>query len=107
VRVLSRLFRGKLLAFLRDAYVKGKLHFSGQLAALADPARFQAWLRIPKKSDWVVYAKPPFGGPGYVLKYLGRYTHRVAISNGRLVSFERVKSAFVGEIPKITAAPRS
>ena len=60
VRVLSRLFRGKLLAFLREAYAKGKLQFSGQLAALADPARFQVWLRTLKKTEWVVYAKPPF-----------------------------------------------
>ena len=94
VRVLSRLFRGKLLAFLRDAYAKGRLQFSGQLAALADPARFQAWLRPLKNSDWVVYAKPPFGGPEHVLKYLARYTHRVAISNGRLLSLEQGQVTF-------------
>jgi hypothetical protein len=94
VRVLSRLFRGKLLAFLREAYAKGKLQFGGQLAALADPARFQTWLRILKKSDWVVYAKPPFGGPEQVLKYLARYTHRVAISNGRLLSLEQGQVTF-------------
>jgi hypothetical protein len=94
VRVLSRLFRGKLLAFLRDAYAKGKLQFSGQLAALADPARFQTWLWKLNKSDWVVYAKPPFGGPEHVLKYLARYTHRVAISNGRLVSSEQGRVSF-------------
>src|ERR1039457_6940800 len=94
VRVLSRLFRGKLLAFLREAYAKGKLQFGGQLAALADPARFQTWLRTLKKSDWVVYAKPPFGGPEHVLKYLARYTHRVAISNGRLVSLEQGQVRF-------------
>jgi hypothetical protein len=94
VRVLSRLFRGKLLAFLREAYAKGKLQFSGQLAALADPARFQTWLRTLKKSDWVVYAKPPFGGPEHVLKYLARYTHRVAISHGRLVSLEQGQVRF-------------
>jgi hypothetical protein len=94
VRVLSRLFRGKLLAFLRDAYAKGTLRFSGQLAALADPARFQTWLRTLKESDWVVYAKPPFGGPEHVLKYLARYTHRVAISNGRLLSLEQGRVSF-------------
>jgi len=88
VRVLSRLFRGKFLAFLRDAYAQGKLQFSGQLAAFADPARFQVWLRILQKSDWVVYAKPPFGGPEHVLQYLARYTHRVAISNHRLLSVD-------------------
>lgn len=94
VRVLSRLFRGKLLAFLRDASANGKLQFSGQLAALADPARFQTWLRTLKTSDWVVYAKPPFGGPEHVLKYLARYTHRVAISNGRLLSLEQGQVSF-------------
>jgi hypothetical protein len=94
VRVLSRLFRGKLLAFLRDAYATGKLQFSGQLAALADPPRFQAWLAPLKKSDWVVYAKPPFGGPKHVLKYLARYTHRVAISNGRLLRSEHGQVGF-------------
>jgi putative transposase len=94
VRVLSRLFRGKFLAFLRDAYSKGKLRFSGQLTGFADPARFQTWLRTFKKSDWVVYAKPPFGGPAHVLKYLARYTHRVAISNGRLLSFEQGRVSF-------------
>ncbi len=85
VRVLSRLFRGKLLAFLRDAYAQGKLPFHGQMTALADAARFHAWLRQLREKDWVVYAKPPFGGPQHVLKYLARYTHRVAISNGRLL----------------------
>ena len=94
VRVLSRLFRGKVLAFLRDAYAKRKLQFNGQLATFADPAHFQIWLRTLKKSDWVVYAKPPFGGPGYVLKYLARYTHRVAISNGRLLSSEQGRVSF-------------
>jgi hypothetical protein len=94
VRVLSRLFRGKLLAFLQEAYAKGQFQFSGQLAALADPTRFQTWLWTLKKSDWVVYAKPPFGGPEHVLKYLARYTHRVAISNGRLVSSEQSRVSF-------------
>jgi hypothetical protein len=94
VRVLSRLFRGKLLAFLREAYARGKLQFSGQLAALTDPARFQTWLRKLKKPDWVVYAKHPFGGPEHVLKYLARYTHRVAISNGRLLNSEQGRVSF-------------
>jgi hypothetical protein len=94
VRVLSRLFRGKLLAFLEAAFVVGELQFSGRLTALADPARFQAWLNQLRQTDWVVYAKPPFGGPEHVLKYLARYTHRVAISNGRLLSLadDRVSS---------------
>lgn len=94
VRVLSRLFRGKLLAFLGEAYAKRKLQFRGRLAALADPARFHTWLRTLKKPEWVVYAKPPFGGPEHVLKYLARYTHRVAISNGRLLSSEQGQVSF-------------
>jgi Putative transposase/Transposase zinc-binding domain len=94
VRVLSRLFRGKLLDFLGKAFSKGTLRFSGQLTAFADPARFQPWLRTFKKSDWVVYAKPPFGGPTHVLKYLARYTHRVAISNGRLLRLEQGRISF-------------
>jgi hypothetical protein len=94
VRVLSRLFRGKFLAFLRDAYAQGKLQFSGRLAAFADPARLQAWLRVLQKSDWVVYAKPPFGGPEHVLKYLARYTHRVAISSRRLLSLDEGRVTF-------------
>jgi hypothetical protein len=94
VRLLSSVFRGKLLDFLRDAYDQGKLRLSGQLAAFADPARFQAWLSTFKNTDWVVHAKPPFGGPEQVLKYLARYTHRVAISNGRLPSFEQGRVSF-------------
>jgi hypothetical protein len=94
VRVLSRLFRGKFLAFLRDAHAKGRLQLSGQLTAFADSAHFQTWLRTFKKSDWVVYAKPPFGGPEHVLKYLARYTHRVAISNGRLLRSEQGQVSF-------------
>ena len=86
VNVLSRLFRGKLLVFLEAAGAQGKLEFHGQLTALADPARFRALLHQLRQKEWVVYAKPPFGGPQHVLKYLARYTHRVALSNGRWVS---------------------
>ncbi len=86
VRVLSRLFRGKFLAGLRAAYAAGQLGCHGRLAALADPATFTAWLTPLYQRDWVVYAKPPWGGPEPVLKYLARYTHRVAISNSRLLS---------------------
>ena len=86
VRVLSRLFRGKFLAFLEKASAQGKLKFFGQCSEFAEPARFQAWLRELKKTEWVVHAKPPLAGPEHVLKYLARYTHRVAISNGRLLS---------------------
>ena len=94
VRVLSRLFRGKLLAFLEAAFVEGELQFSGRLTELADPARFHALLNQLRQTDWVVYAKPPFGGPEHALKYLARYTHRVAISNGRLVSLAEDRVSF-------------
>jgi hypothetical protein len=94
VRVLSRLFRGKLLALLRQAFAEDKLEFFGQLADLAEPGRFNAWIRDSQSTEWVVYAKPPFGGPGDVLKYLARYTHRVAISNGRLQSLENGRVTF-------------
>jgi hypothetical protein len=86
VRVLSRLFRGKYLALLRAAFDQGKLTFPGRWAGLADAPAFAGWLRPLYHQDWVVYAKPPFGGPAQVLKYLARYTHRVAISNQRLLA---------------------
>ena len=85
VRVLSRLFRGKLLAFLKQAYTRKELNFGAAMATLSQPNRFYAMLRELRNREWVVYAKPPFGGPEHVLKYLARYTHRVAISNGRLL----------------------
>lgn len=85
VRVLSRLFRGKFLAGLRAAHAAGELSCSGKLADLAGADRFAAWLAPLSAQEWVVYAKPPFGGPEVVLKYLARYTHRVALSNSRLV----------------------
>jgi hypothetical protein len=94
VRVLSRLFRGKLLAFLEAAWAQGQLQFSGRLTELADPTHFHAWLNQLGQTDWVVYAKPPFGGPEHVLKYLARYTHRVAISNGRLVGLADDRVSF-------------
>lgn len=88
VRVLSRLFRRLFLQSLQAAFGKGELRFSGSLTALADPAIFAERLKQTRRIEWVVYAKPPFGGPKQVLAYLGRYTHRVAIANSRLVSFE-------------------
>jgi Putative transposase/Transposase zinc-binding domain len=88
VRVLSRVFRGKFLALIRSAFDQGKLSFHGKLAALADPGEFQRRLAASARTEWVVYAKPPFGGPEQVLKYLARYTHRVAISNRRLIALE-------------------
>jgi hypothetical protein len=86
VRVLSRLFRRLFLDELRAAFATGELSFFGQLADLAEPVAFARRLRELQRVEWVVYAKPPFGGPSHVLAYLGRYTHRVAISNARLVS---------------------
>jgi hypothetical protein len=86
VRVLSRLFRRLFLKNLQAAFEAGDLGFFGDLAKLAQPAAFHRCLTELRRIEWVVYAKPPFGGPGQVLAYLGRYTHRVAISNSRLVS---------------------
>src|SRR5665213_3562798 len=94
VKVLSRVFRGKFVAALKRAWQDGQLHFHGNLALLAEPKIFATWLRPLFRKDWVVYAKPPFGGPEYVLQYLGRYTHRVAISNHRLVSLADGKVTF-------------
>jgi len=85
VRVLSRRFRDVFLRQVRAAFVGGDLRFPGTLAALADPAAFAAHLDAVARIDWVVYSKPPFAGPEQVLGYLGRYTHRVAIANSRLV----------------------
>jgi len=87
VRVLSRLFRRLFLAQLRSAFDAGELHFFHGLAALQDPTAFAHHLAQVERAEWVVYAKPPFGGPQRVLEYLGRYTHRVAISNNRLIDF--------------------
>jgi hypothetical protein len=94
LRVLSRVFRGKFVAGLQQAFHDGRLSFHGNLTPLAQPQTFAAWLRPLFRKDWVVYAKPPFGGPEYVLQYLGRYTHRVAISNHRLLSFADGKVTF-------------
>src|SRR5215471_12684623 len=88
IQVLRRVFRGKFVAGLKSAFQRKQLHLSGNLAFLAQPKIFASWLRPLFRKDWIVYSKPPFGGPEYVLHYLGRYTHRVAISNHRLVSFE-------------------
>src|SRR5712671_752843 len=88
IQVLRQVFRGKFVAALKSAFEHGQLHLSGNLALLAQPKIFASWLRPLFRKDWIVYSKPPFGGPEYVLQYLGRYTHRVAISNHRLVSSE-------------------
>jgi Putative transposase/Transposase zinc-binding domain len=94
IHVLRRVFRGKFVAALRQAFQEGQLSFHGNLTCLAQPKTFAAWLRPLFRKDWVVYSKPPFGGPEYVLQYLGRYTHRVAISNHRLVSFTEGQVTF-------------
>jgi len=88
VRVLSSLFRGKFLDLTLKAFERGELSFQGRLAPLAHPQAFAEYLAPIYDKSWVVYAKPPFGGPAQVLKYLARYTHRVAISNARLVSLQ-------------------
>ena len=85
IAVLRTLFRGKLVAGLRDAFRHGRLHLPGRLAPLNTAVAFSAFLRSLYRQTWVVYAKPPFGSPAHVLHYLARYTHRVAISNHRLV----------------------
>ncbi len=94
VRVLSRVFRGQFLDGLGTAFARGKLVFPGRLAALHTPSAFASWLSSLGGKDWVVYSKPPFGGPAQVLKYLARYTHRVALSNSRLVSLEGGRVTF-------------
>ena len=86
VKVLSRVFRGKFVAGLKTAFREGKLQFHGHLIPLAQPRTFASWLRLLFRHDWIVYAKRPFGGPEHALRYLGNYTHRVAISNHRLVA---------------------
>jgi Putative transposase/Transposase zinc-binding domain len=86
-KVLRKIFRGKFVDALKQAFQNGQLCFPENLKLLAQPKIFAAWLRPLYRQNWVVYLKPPFGGPEYVLQYLGRYTHRVAISNHRLVSF--------------------
>src|ERR1700724_2716873 len=96
VRVLSCRFRRLYLRYLEQAYRAGKLRFHGQFQHLSDPASFAHYLAPLRKTKWVVYAKPPFGGPERVLDYLGRYTHRVAISNNRIQQLqdERVTFAY-------------
>jgi Putative transposase/Transposase zinc-binding domain len=94
VRVLSRRFRTLYLRHLERAYRRGKLQFFGELRPLREPGNFARYLRDLHKTEWVVYAKPPFGGPDRVLDYLGRYTHRVAISNNRLTALQDGRVTF-------------
>jgi len=94
IAVLRRVFRGKFVAGLKSAFERGQLHLAGELAPLTHPKAFAAGLRPLFRKDWIVYSKPPFGGPEYVLQYLGRYTHRVAISNHRLVALATGRVTF-------------
>jgi hypothetical protein len=86
VRILSRIFRGKFLKEIQTAYERRRLRFPGSQETLRHPLRWKAFLKALRRHEWVVYSKPPFGGPQQVLKYLARYTHRVAISNQRILS---------------------
>jgi Putative transposase len=95
VGALSRVFRGKFTAGLKQLFRQHKLQFHGSLQSLAEPRRFRQFLRQLFHHDWVVYAKPPFGGPEHVLNYLARYTHRVAMSNHRLVAFQNDRVSFL------------
>src|SRR5271169_3574952 len=94
VKVLSRVFRGKFLAGLTRLHGRNQLCYAGPAAALADPQQFAKLIRRLHRHDWVVYAKQAFGGPMQVLRYLGRYTHRVAISNHRLLAFDQERVTF-------------
>jgi hypothetical protein len=94
VKVLSQVFRGKFIASLKRAFQDGKLYFPGSLGRLAEEKAFRFFLRSLFRHDWVVYAKPPFGGPEHVLRYLARYTHRVAISNHRILNVVDGKVTF-------------
>lgn len=94
VNVLSSVFRAKFVDGLRKAFRKRKLIFSGAITGLGDPKRFAVFVNSLFKQQWVVYAKPAFGAPTSVLRYLGRYTHRVAISNHRLLAFDGERVTF-------------
>jgi Putative transposase/Transposase zinc-binding domain len=111
VKVLSRVFRGKFLAALEQAFRQGRLAFHGRQQPLADPAAFFDLTQTLRVREWVVYAKPPYGGSEQVLKYLARYTHRVAIGNSRLVKMEDGQVHFTwkdyadGNVQKVMALP--
>ena len=94
IKVLSKVFRGKFVDRLKRLHRKNQLTFAGSIERMLEPKCFAAFLRTLFRQDWVVYAKPAFGGPEQVLRYLGRYTHRVAISNHRLVSFDGANVTF-------------
>jgi hypothetical protein len=100
VRVLSRLFRRLMCERLAHAHAAGRLHFFADHAMLADDKTFHAFLKPLRRCEWVVYAKRPFAGPESVLAYLARYTHRVAISNSRLVAFDGARDLQVERLSR-------
>ena len=95
VKVLSRLFRGKVLDYLRESWESEELKFTGAIAQLQDPAQFSALLKDLYGREWVVYAKPPFKDPEMLLDYLGRYTHRIAIGNHRIIKMQDGEVSFL------------
>jgi len=95
VKVLSEVFSGKFLDYLKHCFKKGALVFPGSISHLKEPGDFKIFMRQIYKKKWVVYCKPPFGGPQGVLQYLGRYTHRIAISNNRILSNRDGKASFL------------
>ena len=106
VHVLARMFRGKMLAMLKEAHACGRLQFFNTHAGLADPNTFMRFLGPLHRTHWIVYCKAPFAGPEQVLRYLSRYTHRVAISNRRLVSTGDDHVAFRWKNYRVEGAPR-
>ncbi len=94
VKALSKVFRGKFMSGLEKAFFEGKLTFPEKLSPLCNPGRFKSWLVGLVSHKWVVYAKKPFGSPESVLRYVGQYTHRVAISNSRILSCENGEVRF-------------
>lgn len=94
VKVLSRKYRGKFLAFLKEAFQDGELRFCGKLEPLSGKLKFQSLINALYQKEWVVYCKKPFKSPWHVLRYLGRYTHRVAISNQKIVSLQDGRVTF-------------
>jgi len=106
VRVLSRLFRRLVIEMLAAAYAAGKLVFFGAHAQLANETAFAAFLAPLKRSEWIVYSKKPFGGPEAVLAYLSRYTHRVAISNRRLIAADASTVSFKYKDYRVDGAAR-
>src|SRR5208337_4708848 len=105
-RVLSRLFRRLVLDLLLKAHGEGRLRFSGERATLAEEKAFAAFLSPLRRSEWVVYAKRPLAGPGAVLAYLSRYTHRVAISNRRLIAADASTVTFKYKDYRVDGAER-